>query len=66
MDEHPAGVASTVLGCAALAGLYRPISAEDARATLQAAWDLGVRSFDTAPHYGVGLSEERLGEFLRD
>lgn len=57
---------STVLGCAAIGGLYRPISREDAHAALQAAWDLGIRSFDTAPHYGVGQSEEFLGEFLRD
>jgi D-threo-aldose 1-dehydrogenase len=56
----------TVFGCAALGGLYRPVSREDAHAALQAAWDLGVRSFDTAPHYGVGQSEEYLGEFLRD
>lgn len=56
---------STVFGCAALGGLYRPISREEAHAALAAAWDLGVRRFDTAPHYGVGQSEEYLGEFLR-
>ncbi|MFD1717245.1 aldo/keto reductase [Georgenia deserti] len=54
-----------VLGCAALAGLYRPVAEEEAQAALEAAWELGVRRFDTAPHYGVGLSEERLGRFLR-
>jgi D-threo-aldose 1-dehydrogenase len=57
---------TTVFGTAAVGGLYRPVTPEDAHATLQAAWDLGVRSFDTAPHYGVGRSEELLGEFLRD
>ena len=56
----------TVFGCAALGGLYRPITREEAHAALAAAWDLGVRAFDTAPHYGVGQSEELLGEFLRD
>jgi D-threo-aldose 1-dehydrogenase len=57
---------TSVFGCAALGGLYRPVSREEAHAALQAAWDLGVRSFDTAPHYGVGQSEEYLGAFLRD
>ena len=57
---------TSVFGCAALGGLYRPVSREEAHATLRAAWDLGVRSFDTAPHYGVGQSEEYLGDFLRD
>ena len=36
----------------------------DARSLLEAAWAGGVRLFDTAPHYGLGLSERRLGEFL--
>ena len=35
-------------------------------ATVDAAWDAGVRYFDTAPHYGLGLSERRLGAALRD
>ena len=38
----------------------------EAMALLQAAWDGGVRHFDTAPHYGLGLAEERLGRFLAD
>ncbi|WP_137153590.1 aldo/keto reductase [Rhizobium sp. FKL33] len=53
-------------GCAPLAGLYRPCSEEQAREVLQTAWDAGIRYFDTAPHYGAGLSEERLGKFLAD
>ncbi|MCV3763986.1 aldo/keto reductase [Rhizobium sp. TRM95796] len=53
-------------GCAPLAGLYRPCSDEQAREVLQTAWDAGIRYFDTAPHYGAGLSEERLGKFLSD
>jgi D-threo-aldose 1-dehydrogenase len=52
------------LGCAQLGNLYREVSDEEARATVDAAWDLGVRYFDTAPHYGLGLSERRLGSAL--
>lgn len=53
-----------VMGCAALAGLYRAATDAQAEAALAAAWDGGVRAFDTAPHYGVGLSEQRLGTFI--
>ncbi|MGQ4517033.1 aldo/keto reductase [Streptomyces sp. DW26H14] len=53
-------------GAATLGGLFAPMSDEEAHAALQAAWDAGVRYFDTAPHYGVGLSEERVGRFLAD
>jgi D-threo-aldose 1-dehydrogenase len=51
-------------GAANVGNLYRAISDEDARAILDAAWESGVRYFDTAPHYGLGLSERRLGAFL--
>ena len=53
-----------VFGGAPIGGLYAPVSDDVAAATLQAAWDAGIRAFDTAPHYGVGLSEQRIGEFL--
>ncbi|GAA1819791.1 aldo/keto reductase [Luedemannella flava] len=53
------------VGTAPLAGLYEPVSAAAAADTLEAAWAGGVRLFDTAPHYGAGLAERRLGEFLR-
>jgi D-threo-aldose 1-dehydrogenase len=53
-----------VFGGASIGGLYEPVSEELARDTLTAAWDAGVRAFDTAPHYGVGLSERRIGDFL--
>jgi D-threo-aldose 1-dehydrogenase len=53
-----------VLGCAAFGNLFAPVSDDDAFAALRTAWDGGVRVFDTAPHYGVGLAEERLGTFL--
>lgn len=52
-------------GCANIAGLYAPVSAEAAREALEAAWEMGVRRYDTAPFYGLGLSERRVGDFLR-
>jgi D-threo-aldose 1-dehydrogenase len=51
-------------GAANVGNLYRAMTDEDAWAVLEAAWESGVRSFDTAPHYGLGLSERRLGAFL--
>jgi D-threo-aldose 1-dehydrogenase len=53
------------LGGAQLGNLYREVSDADALATVERAWQLGVRYFDTAPHYGLGLSERRLGAALR-
>ncbi len=52
-------------GTAPLGNLYRAISDEDAHATLEKAWEAGCRYFDTAPLYGLGLSETRLNRFLR-
>lgn len=57
-------VTRLMLGTAPIGGLYAPVPAADAHATLDAAWQAGIRAFDTAPHYGVGLAERRLGEFL--
>lgn len=54
------------LGCAPLGDLFVPLSEELAQQTLQAAWDGGVRYFDTAPFYGYGKSEHRVGTFLRN
>lgn len=54
-----------VFGGAPIGGLFAPVSDDDAQATLEAAWAAGIRAFDTAPHYGVGLSERRFGAFLR-
>lgn len=51
-------------GAAALGNLYTAVSDEGARAAVDAAWDAGLRYFDTAPHYGLGLSERRLGAAL--
>jgi D-threo-aldose 1-dehydrogenase len=53
------------LGTAPLGGLFAPVSDADAEATIAQAWSLGVRMFDTAPLYGFGLAEQRLGSFLR-
>lgn len=52
-------------GCAPLGNLYRPVSEDAVDEVLEAAWEAGIRYFDTAPHYGGGLAEERLGRFLR-
>ena len=54
------------LGTAPLGGLYEPVGEADARATVDEAWRLGVRTFDTAPHYGAGVAERRLGAALRE
>jgi D-threo-aldose 1-dehydrogenase len=54
-----------VLGCAVIGGLYRAVDDETAERMFEAAWEAGVRAFDTAPHYGAGLSERRLGRFLQ-
>lgn len=52
-------------GAAGLGNLYRAMTDSTATAILEAAWDAGIRYFDTAPHYGLGLSEHRLGAFLK-
>ncbi|GGI29882.1 aldo/keto reductase [Bradyrhizobium guangdongense] len=53
------------LGSAPLGGLFSPVSDADAEATLAAGWSAGIRFYDTAPLYGFGLAERRLGAFLR-
>lgn len=60
-------VTLTELGFGAAQGgnLYRATTDEDLTAAVDAAWDAGIRYFDTAPHYGLGLSERRLGAALR-
>ncbi|MEN0137532.1 MAG: aldo/keto reductase [Rhodococcus sp. (in: high G+C Gram-positive bacteria)] len=52
------------LGTAQLGNLYEPMTDANADSIVAAAWDEGVRYFDTAPHYGLGLSERRLGRAL--
>ena len=53
------------LGVAQFGNLYRETTDDEAASAVDAAWRAGIRYFDTAPHYGLGLSERRLGELLR-
>ena len=53
------------LGTAQLGDLYQALTQDRATAIVDAAWDSGIRYFDTAPHYGLGLAEKRLGLALR-
>lgn len=59
-------VTELAYGAAGIGNLFRPVADEEAAAAVDAAWDAGIRTFDTAPHYGLGLSERRLGAALRD
>lgn len=59
------GLSRLGLGCASLAGIFRPVPEADARATLSNALDAGVTYVDTAPFYGHGLSERLAGDSLR-
>ncbi|MGY5763618.1 aldo/keto reductase [Brachybacterium sp. DNPG3] len=52
------------VGAAQLGNLYRPTTDAEAAGAIEAAWEGGLRMFDTAPHYGVGTSERRLGALL--
>ncbi|MFJ9907429.1 aldo/keto reductase [Streptomyces sp. NPDC101152] len=65
---HHTSVSLTDLGFGAsvIGNLYQVTAVEDATAAVEAAWEAGIRYFDTAPHYGLGLSERRLGAALRD
>jgi D-threo-aldose 1-dehydrogenase len=66
LGRSPVEVTRLSLGCAPLGNLFTEVSDEAAQAVVDAAWDGGIRAFDTAPHYGLGLSERRLGAALRD
>ena len=54
------------LGTAPLGGMYAPVPDAEAHALVARAWEAGLRFFDTAPLYGHGLAERRLGAVLRD
>jgi len=58
-------VGPNAFGLAPLGNLAREVSDHNAFEALEAAWASGVRYYDTAPHYGLGLGERRLGGFLR-
>jgi D-threo-aldose 1-dehydrogenase len=64
IGSTPVTVTRLGFGGAALGGLYTPVGEEAGQAAVDAAWDGGIRYFDTAPHYGLGLSERRLGGAL--
>ncbi|MFF1448226.1 aldo/keto reductase [Streptomyces sp. NPDC058274] len=59
-------VSGLAFGAAAIGNLFTEVEDEQAYASVDAAWAAGIRYFDTAPHYGIGLSERRLGAALRD
>ena len=63
--KKPVPLTRMGFGGAPLGNLYRKISEEDAQAALQAAYDSGIRHFDTAPQYGLGRSEGRFGEAIK-
>jgi D-threo-aldose 1-dehydrogenase len=65
LERRDVALGRLSLGCAQLGNLFREVSDADALATVDRAWELGIRYFDTAPHYGLGLSERRLGSALR-
>ena len=56
---------SLSFGTAGIGNLFKVVTDEDAHEALEVSFQGGVRYFDTAPHYGLGLAEERLGNFLR-
>ncbi|MGW0334899.1 aldo/keto reductase [Streptomyces sp. NPDC003011] len=59
-------VSALAFGAAVIGNLYTEVGEEQAHEAVAAAWQRGVRYFDTAPHYGLGLSERRLGAALRE
>ena len=54
------------LGTATMGGSRIPVTREESENMVRAAWDAGVRYVDTAPFYGVGAAERRVGDALRD
>lgn len=63
--KQPVELTRMGFGGAGLGNMYKVISEGEAQATLQAAYDAGIRYFDTAPHYGLGTSERRYGVALK-
>lgn len=64
LGRSTARVTALAFGAAGIGNLFTPVTDEQAEQAVTAAWESGVRYFDTAPHYGLGLSERRLGEAL--
>ncbi|WP_328513334.1 aldo/keto reductase [Streptomyces mirabilis] len=65
IQNTPVAVTELGFGASVIGNLYRVTPSSDATAAIDAAWDAGIRYFDTAPHYGLGLSELRLGAVLK-
>ncbi|WP_042391697.1 aldo/keto reductase [Streptacidiphilus carbonis] len=66
LGRSDVAISELAFGAAAIGNLFAAVTDEEALAAVDAAWDSGVRYFDTAPHYGLGLSERRLGAALAD
>ncbi|MFC8343252.1 aldo/keto reductase [Streptomyces sp. NPDC057280] len=66
IPHTPVELTELGFGASVIGNLYRVTEPQAAADAVDAAWDAGVRYFDTAPHYGLGLSERRLGAALRD
>lgn len=64
-SRHSVALTRMGLGATRLGNLYRKVSDEDAFACIKTAFDSGIRYFDTAPQYGLGISERRLGAALK-
>ncbi|MFJ8924999.1 aldo/keto reductase [Streptomyces sp. NPDC102364] len=65
LGRSTAWTTALAFGGAGVGNLFRAIDDEEAARVLECAWDEGFRTYDTAPHYGLGLSERRLGDALR-
>ncbi|CAM5347824.1 aldo/keto reductase [Streptomyces griseomycini] len=59
-------VTGLAFGSSGIGNLYSEVGEEEAHEAVRAAWRRGIRYFDTAPHYGIGLAERRLGAALRE
>ncbi|MGP4087764.1 aldo/keto reductase [Streptomyces sp. KR55] len=59
-------VSELAFGAGGIGNLYTEVGEQQAYEAVDAAWQRGIRYFDTAPHYGLGLSERRLGAALRE
>jgi len=64
LGQSSARVSELGFGGAGVGNLYAALDETEAREAIREAWNLGIRWFDTAPHYGLGLSERRLGAEL--
>ncbi|MEU2281067.1 aldo/keto reductase [Streptomyces sp. NPDC013178] len=65
ITNTPVELTALGFGASVIGNLYKVTPPRDAEAAVETAWEAGIRYFDTAPHYGLGLSEQRLGTALR-